>query len=288
MLQLEKQTPDPDSSEQWISELSEHLKFTDRQARPGLRATISCRVVDRQPTLFVPAELAQLQPDVLRYLHALGATNNLALIEDRRTVSVDPITERRTSRPTNLALGVSLMLKQTGMPGPAHGLSKPHILRPDNPKIDLPRLINMVAHVKPGSKKVVFVPNRFLTGDFSEKARPMTGYACKVITHDEHLVLSYFHSPDFHAIGYVSNDQFVIHLLLAGGSIRTPKIWSPPSVLTEGSFRCQIIKSKSRAHDFGLMYSTYYIDLEKSMEEESWWQSLTDPDDVTQLSQRAK
>nr|MBX2885946.1 hypothetical protein [Granulosicoccus sp.] len=219
MLHLDKHVKPENNTDDWIRGLSRVLKFTDQKLRPGLRATLSCKVADNEPTLFLPPELATLQPDILSYLHALGAANNITLTEDRREIDIQPMTERRSNRPSDLALGVSLLLRQTGLPGPAHCLSKPHVLRPDNPQIPLPKLINMAAHVQPSSKKVVFVPNRFLTGNFSEQAQPMTGYACRVITQEEQITISYFHSPDFHAMGYISNDQFVIHVFLAGGPI---------------------------------------------------------------------
>lgn len=278
MLQLDKHLKTEANTDEWIRGLSRVLKFTDQRVRPGLRATLSCKVSDGEPSLFLPPELATLQPDILSYLHALGAANNITLIEDRREIDIQPMTERRSKRPSDLALGVSLLLRQTGLPGPAHCLSKPHVLRPDNPQISLPKLINMAAHVQPGCKKVVFIPNRFLTGDFSEQAKPMTGYACKVITQEEQITISYFNSPDFHAMGYISNDQFVIHVFLAGGPISSPKIWSPFSIMTDSAFRCQVFKSKSAAHHFGILYSTLYIDLEASMETEPWWTGIEETD----------
>lgn len=284
MLQLDKDSPLENSTDEWIRGMSRVLKFTDQKVRPGLRATLSCKVADGEPTLFLPPELATLQPDILRYLHALGAANDITLVEDRRQVDIQPVTERRSNRPSDLTLGVSLLLRQTGLPGPAHCLSKPHVLHPENPQIPLPKLINMAAHVQPSCKKVVFVPNRFLTGNFTEQAQPMTGYACKVITQEEQLTITYFTSPDFHALGYISNDQFVVHVLLAGGPIGTTQIWSPFSIMTDAAFRCQVFKSKSSAHHFGLLYSTLYIDMEASMENESWWNGMDESEQTSPTS----
>jgi len=282
MLSLEKSSPrisaPKDQPPDWIQALSQGLSFTDQRVRQGLRATVSSKIIDDKVHLFIPPELAQLQPDVLRYLHALGAAHNFTLVEDRRSVDIEPIAERRSARPNDLALGVSLLLKQTGLPGPAHSLSEPHILRPDNPRITLPRLIRMAAQVQADSKKVIFVPNRFLTGDFGQQAEPMMGYACRVITHDEQLVLSYFDAAEFHALGYISNDQFVIHVFLAGGPITAPRIWSPLGIITDAAFRCQIFTSNSPAHHVGLLYNTFYIDMETSMEDESWWAGI-EPDE---------
>lgn len=260
-----------ESVKEWILSLDNVLRLTDETARPGLQTKLSCKMVNDQPSLILPLEMDELQPDVLNYLHALGASQNITLIEERRVDDLIPLVDRREERPPDLALGVSLLLKQTGIPGPAHSLSTPHMLLPENPPIDVAKLIKIVASVYKDAKKVVFVPNRFLLGNFSDKSTPLTGYACKVVTEDQRIILSYFNAPEFHAIGYVTNNQFVMHVFLAGGQISNPVLWSPYDIMTDSSFRCQVFKSAIPGHDFGLLYSTFYIDLESSLHNESWW-----------------
>ena len=268
---LRKAIVQDESEIEWILALDNVLKLTDETVRSGLQTRLSCKVVGDQASLILPPEMDELQPDVLQYLHALGAAQDITLIEERRVDDIIPVINLREDRPPDLALGVSLLLKQTGMPGPVHSLSTPHMLHPDNPPIDLAKLIKIVANVYKDAKKVVFVPNRFLTGNFSDKNSPLTGYACKVITGDRKLILSYFNAPEFHAIGYVSNNQFVMHVFLAGGPISNPRLWSPYSIMTDSAFRCQVFKSAVPGHDFGLLYSTFYIDLDHSLQNQDWW-----------------
>jgi len=259
------------SSKEWILALDNVLKLTSKKTTPGMQARVSCAQLDEHYALILPAEMADLQPQVLKYLHALGAAHNITLVEDQRSQDFASIVERRDTRPSNLALGVSLLLKQTGMPGPVHSLSTPHALNPGNSQIDIAKLIKMAAQVHTDAKRVVFEPNRFLTGDFSEH-EPMTGYACKVVTEDSKFVLSYFNAPQFRATGYITNNQFVMHVFLAGGPLCNPQLWGPLQTMTDSVFRCQLFKSALPGHDFGLLYTTFYIDLVDTLENHDWWQ----------------
>ena len=260
------------SEDDWLIGLNKVLDLTDRTSRQGLKTNLSCRLADNRASLFLPPDMAQLQPETLAYLHALGAAHDITLVEDRRKISLSPTVDKRNTRPSDLAIGVSLLLKQTGLPGPAHSLSAPHVLREHNHTIELPRLIAMAAKLHPKSKKVIFLPNRFLTGNFTEQASPMTGYACKSSCDRQNITLSYFTAPEFRSVGYITGDQFVLHVLLAGGSIRDPKIWSSWDTMTNASFRCQVFRSPVPGHNFGVLYSTFYIDLESSMENQDWWE----------------
>jgi len=262
----------------WILALDNVLKLTDEKTKTGLQARITCNVVNDNASFILPPEMAELQPDVLNYLHAIGAAHDITLIEERRSKDRIPVINRRSQRPTNLALGISLLLKQTGMPGPVHSLSVPHMLKPGNDGIDIAKLIKIVAKVYPDSKRVIFEPNRFLTGEFTDQNASMTGYACKVMTNDNAIILGYFNAPQFHAIGYVTNDQFVMHVFLAGGPIRQPRLWSPYKTMTDSIFRCQLFKSALAGSDFGLLYTTFYIDLEGALQNRpSWHESKINP-----------
>ena len=266
-----QQSSDSDSIDEWLLGLDKVLDLTDRTAQQKLKVNLNCRMSNNKASLFLPPEMALLQPQTLSYLHSLAASNKITLVEDRRKISVEPPIEQRKQRPSDLAIGVSLLLKQTGLPGPAHSLSEPHVLREDNHRIDVSRLIKMTARLHDRSRKVVFLPNRFLTGNFREDAAPMTGYACKSRCGDRKITLSYFNAPEFRSVGYISGDQFVLHVLLAGGPIQDPKVWCTWDTLTNATFRCQVYQSPVPGHDFGLLYSTFYIDLDNSMEEQSWW-----------------
>ena len=255
----------------WIAGLDNVLKLTDETARAGMQARLTCKLVNDRASLILPPEMDELQPAVLNYLHALGASHDITLIEERRVDEVIPEVNRRQDRPPNLALGISLLLKQTGLPGPAHSLSSPHMLRPENPRIDIAQLIKIIAKVYRDAKRVVFLPNRFLTGNFEDQSVPLTGYACKVVTGDQKYTLCYFNAPEFHAIGYISNNQFVVHVFLAGGPIGNPQIWSPYRTMTDSAFRIQLFKSAVPGNDFGLLYSTFFIDLEDVFETQAWW-----------------
>ncbi len=259
------------NSTEWIETLDKILQLTDLTPKTRLRASLNCKLIKNKPYMFLPSEMEWLQPELLDYIQSLAEQHGIELVEDRRKLEIQPINERRYAKPTDLALGVSLLLKQTGIPGPAHCLSVPHMLKAGNEQIELTKLIRMASAVYPKAKRVVFRPNRFLTGDFDENCEPVTGYACKVLHGQNKTTVSYFNSPDFHAVGYITNDQFVLHVLLAGGTQGNTGLWSPFKTLTDSTFRCQVFTGKHSPQSFGLLYHTFYIDLERSIEEVLGW-----------------
>lgn len=250
-----------DADTEWILSLDNVLKLTDEEAKPGLRARIKCSVVQDKVSFILPPEMDELQPDVLEYLHLLGAAYDITLVEERRTTTFIPKIDQRNERPTDLALGVSLLLKQTGLPGPAHCLSNPHMLNPENKSINIARLIKMIAGIYCEAKRVEVEPNRFLSNAFSQPNKALTGYACKVVTCDENFVVCYFNGSEFHSIGYIAHDQFVMHVFLAGGPASNPQLWGSYSTMTDSTLRCQLFKSAVPGCNFGLIYNTLYFDL---------------------------
>ncbi len=246
----------------WIISLRDELAGTDQVVQSRLRATLSCQSAGGKLALFVPPEMAEDQPEVLEYLHAFAASQKMGLIEDRRHLDLTPIVERRKKQLPNLALGISLLLKQTGMPGPTRSLSSPHVLNKGNLRMDIGRMIRVSAQMVHKSRKVIFLPNRFIRDNLDGSTETMNGYACKVITDDDKITLVQFETDGFHAIGYISNDQFVVTVFLAGGVMARPQLWTSMNTLMDSPFRFQLFESPFTSQQVGLCYQTYYIDLE--------------------------
>jgi len=154
--------------------------------------------------------MQDLQPENLRYLHALASRNGCTLIEDRRGFDIQPLVERRDLKPHILAQGVAVLLKQAGMPDETH---------------------------------------------------PISAYGCKLITADANITLSYFDSPGFKAIGYIANSQFVMHVLIGGGPIKSPQIWANHEAMQKNRFKFQLFRSTLPGQDFGMLYNTFYLNI---------------------------
>jgi len=99
------------------------MRLSDTKLDPSLKTIISSDVKNGKLALFVPPEMSELQPENLRYLHAMASRNACMLIEDRRTSDIRPLVEQRDLKPHKLALGIGELLMQTGMPGQAATLS---------------------------------------------------------------------------------------------------------------------------------------------------------------------
>lgn len=260
MATTEEKPVTPDSVS-WINGLSSIMRLSDTRLDPSLKTVISSDVKNGKLALFLPPEMAELQPENLRYLHTLASRNDCMLIEDRRTADIRPLVEQRDLKPHKLAVGIGELLKQTGMPGTAPSLSNPHRLSPNNPHIDVPVLIDMVATSVTKCKRVVFLPTPALVETTGNETHPISAFACKLVTADTTTVLSFFDSPGFKAIGYIANDQFVMHVFIGGGPLRSPLIWANTDAMTKNRFRFQLFRSTQPGQDFGLLYNTFYMDI---------------------------
>ncbi len=245
----------------WVQTLDGILNLTDRRSSTRLRTNLSSTIQHGKVAFFLPTEMASLQPENLRYMHRLANTHNCKLIEDRRTVDVQPIIEQRDNEFSTMAMGISLLLNQTGMPGSTPDLSVPHRLNPDSLHIEVADLIAMAAFAMPKSKQIVLLPNQFLAEVLDNDTSPISGYACKLVTADITTKIACFDSDNFRAIGYHAGNQFVMHVFLAGGPMHSPELWTNPHTIGHDNFRFQLFKSTHPGHDFGLMYSTLYLDI---------------------------
>jgi len=205
--------------------------------------------------------MPEYQPENLRYLHALAHRNGYTLIEDQRELDIRPFVERRDLNSNKMAIGIAELIKQTGMPGPRAELSSPHRLVPGNPSYALPQLIDMVSASISQSKLVVILPTPSLVETTGNDTHPISAYGCRLITADAELTLSFFDSPGFKAIGYLSNSQFIMHVLIGGGPLKSPDIWANIDAMRKNRFRFQLFRSTQPSQDYGLLYNTFYLDI---------------------------
>lgn len=253
----------------WVQSLTDIIRKTDHSAESRMHTVLSCDIKSNKPALFLPPDMAELQPRSLRYLHAFAQANDLRLIEDRRRVEIRPVIEQRDQKPPMIALGLSTLLKQMGLPGPPRPLSQPHRLNADSPHINIARLIEMAAFATPACKRVVVLPNRMMVNVLNDDTQPISGYACKLISADNNSILSHFDSRNFRAIGYSAGRQYVTHVCLAGGLLHDASLWTHIQTLTRMDFRFQLFPGHRASDDFGLFYTTFYFNLAEKPT--PWW-----------------
>ncbi|MBX2881839.1 MAG: hypothetical protein KTR32_17965 [Granulosicoccus sp.] len=253
----------------WIQSLATATGLVDETPESKLRTRLRFQAEEDKQGLYVPPDMAELQPASLRYLHALSRQHGLTLIEDRRRSSITPIVDRRDKMPPTMAIGISLLMKQLGMPGMIKPLSNPHRLHAESECIALPRLIRMAARAVDQSKRSVVLPNRLLNNLMNNESHPIAGYACRYRSEAEQRVLCHFDSNNFRAIGYSTGEQFVLHVILGGGPAALPCIWVNRHTLTQTDFQLQLYKAERPAADLGLLYATYYLDMAQAPC--PWW-----------------
>lgn len=252
----------PDNS--WVISVAQAIKHTQEAAESKIKTILTCSTLKRKNVLFIPADMAQLQPRSLHYLQTFAKANNLCLIEDRRKVQAKNIIEKRTLKDPMLVLGMSMLLKQAGLPGPARSLSEPHRLKTENHYFPITTLIDMAAFSAAKAKCVALPPNRITLKAMNNDTQPITGYACNIKTDDTTTLLSHFESDNLRAIGYSAGSQFVFHLCLAGGALQNPTLWATLKTLQSTDFRFQLFSGEKPEDDFGLFYSTLYLDLSQA------------------------
>ncbi len=239
------------------------MQHCDKRIDLNLKTIVRSDGKNGKLALYVPPEMSECQPENLRYLHALASRNGFTLVEDRRGLDIRPFVERRDLKPNQLANGIGELIQQTGMPGPKAQLSTPHRLAPGNVSIALPRLIDMVATTIDRSKRVVLLPTPSLVATTGNETHPICAYGCKLITGKAKFTLSFFDSPGFKAIGYVSNNQFVMHVLIGGGTLKSPQIWANYDAMLKNRFRFQLFRSTQPGQDYGLLYNTFFFNIKQ-------------------------
>jgi hypothetical protein len=253
----------------WVKPLADAIRNTSQHAESRMRTVISCDIRSGKPALFLPPDMAELQPQSLRYLHAFAKTNDLSLIEDRRRIEIQPMVEQRNRKPPMIAKGLSMLLKQTGLPGSSRPLSEPHRLNADSPHIGIARLVEMAAFAEPRSKRVVILPNRMMVNVLNNDTQPISGYACKMNSAHCTSILSHFDSTNFRAVGYSAGRQYIMHVCLAGGPLMNSSLWTQVQTLTRTDFRFQLFPGRQTREDFGLFYATFYLNLSETPT--PWW-----------------
>ncbi|ASJ76465.1 hypothetical protein [Granulosicoccus antarcticus] len=252
----------------WVQTLADIVSASDLSLESRLRTSLSCDITARQPTFYFPPKMAELQPRNFRYLQCFAKKNGFKLLEDRRNKDIQPILERRDRKPAMVALGLSLLMKQTGIPGAARIPSVPHRLNPDSQYIGLGKLIKMAAFATPNSKRVVVLPNRILVNALKD-TQPISGHACNMTYAGKTTILSHFDSQYFRSIGYSTGSQYVTHICLAGGPRELASLWTQLPTLTNTDFKLQLFPATRASEDFGLFYITLYLNMAKNPS--PWW-----------------
>lgn len=260
LLQTESQTEAP-----WIKGLAVAMRGRSKKMTIADRTSVSVSVKNQKASLFLPPDMAALQHNNLNYLHALAQATDCRLIEDRRSVDLAPLTELRDRKTPTIAMSLSLLLKQTGLPGPLRVLSMPHRLKQENIHIPLPDLIDLVAGSIERCKRVVILPNTFIINFLGNDTNPIVGYAGNLSVGDKKTTVCYFDSPAMRTIGYRSGDQFVLHFLVAGGSLKAPKLWTNVSALQGAQARLQVFRGSKDSTDFGILHSTIFLDINSEL-----------------------
>ena len=275
------------ASRSWTAQLAAIMARTRDEVGPRLHTTLSCNLRNKRPMLFLPPEMGTLQPYNLAWLRAFARRHRFGLIEDRRKADVTPPLERRDRTPSQLALGVSLLLRQTGMPGSACTLSNPHRLAADSLHVALGDLVRMAARARGESKRVVLLPNRLIVETTGQDTHPIVAHACRLSAPEASTVLSQFESPSFRAIGYSTGRQYVMHVFLAGGTGGQPELWTRLHTLTQSDFRFRLFPADERRDDFGLFHATFYYDVSGG-EDAPWWITEThERDEADEVSDSA-
>jgi len=248
-------------SPHWLEGLAGAVRRTYGGAAAAPRTALSCDVDERTRTLYLPPEMRTLQPHALRWLEGFAGRSGFRVAVGQRHDRVDPLAGRRDGDEPLIARGIAGLMHQTGLPGPLARLSLPHRLLADSPLIDLPALLAMGAHALPDAKQVVLLPNAPLQEVLCDDTRPVRGFACRLETRTGPTLLSHFDGPSLRCIGYSAGRQYVVHVLLAGGTLGAPVLWTRPETLARTEPRFRLFRGRCPEHDVGLIYTTLYYDM---------------------------
>jgi len=245
----------------WIHTLAGWFSDTEQAGNLSHRTHVGCAYKCNKPALFLPPAMASNQPRNLRYLHRFAALNKCLLIEDRRSLDVKPLLDKRNTELAPITQASIELLQQTGMRCKDIRPSDPNVLAENKVHVPLTQLIKMAAKVVDNGKRIVVLPKKHISQLLGGDTHPIIGYAAKVKVGDDLLTVSYFDSPKYRMLGYRCGDQFVCHLLLGGGPLHTPELWAHNEALADTSARFQLYRGKQAKNDMGLLTVTQFIQL---------------------------
>ena len=253
----------------WVTSVAPLSNQTHPSDESRMRTTICFDTRNGAPSIFLPPDMAQLQPRSLRYLHAFAEANKLQIVEDRRRVFVQPDNEKRRTTTPVIAKALAELLNQLGLPGKVRNLSTPHRLAADSAHIPIDELIRMAAYATPQAKHVVINPGRHMLDIVNGDASQIDAYGCKMISEFANTVLSLFQSPGLRGVGYSTGKQYVMHVCLAGGAANDTSMWADFHTFTRADFQFKLFQSTDAQNDLGLLFATYYLDLAGAPA--PWW-----------------
>lgn len=270
------------NSENWCQQLARLIATSDPSVEKVMSMSMACDTRSGNATFYLPQDTGHVHARCLRYLKSFAAENGLKLGRDRRGSQQDGITELRNGRPPLISLALSLLLKQTGVPGAARTLSKPHALADGTAEIGLRQLILMAAFSAERSKCVVVLPNRILINALQD-TQPIRALGCKLKHAGGTTLQSQFDSPHFRALGYSAGSQYIVHICLAGGQRGHSALWTRLPVVNNMDINFQLFPGKSPADDQGLFYLTFYFDMTE--QPAPWWIEELDQTDSSSSSE---
>ncbi|PID61005.1 MAG: hypothetical protein CSB44_08020 [Gammaproteobacteria bacterium] len=253
----------------WLQQIAALLQLSSTRTESSIRTTLSVGIQRGRLTLFVPADMASLQPASLRWLTAFAGAHDLRMVEDRRQVDVRPLREQRLNEGRELPLGLAMLLAETGMPGKPRKPSSPDRLGAGNAALDLPTLVSAAARSMMDSKSVSLPANPMLEKALGDDCGEVKAWACRLLTSEMTTILSQFHAKGLHAIGYSTGNQYALQVLLAGGKLDEGRFWCPPASLSQHRIGFQLFPGKTPEQDVGILHVPHFIDLADSPN--PWW-----------------
>lgn len=276
MTSEQNQTSNQQENTTWINELSQAVSGENGVHFGKDYCQLKCRMIQRRLTLIYPYELGEKSPEVLQYLSAFAQQNKLKILKERRADIVEPLYECRKEEPPILALGVGMLLQQTGLAGS----DQLHLAdTPSEPQVSgqrFGRLLKIGAEVSQKGKKVKLRPNRFIFGENAQQ-KQLNGFASKIVKGGESRIFSYFDADNFRAIGYTRQANFIFHVFAGGGPEHNTAIWGPLQVMTREPLHFRLFRSTESDSRFGMLYSSYTLNLRETAENAAYWKNKEIP-----------
>ena len=260
----------------WVHATSEAIGKPDMHNLGKDYCQLKCRMIQRRLTLIYPHDLREQNPEMLRYLSHFAEQNQLKLLQDRRVIPVEPLYESRKNEPPILALGVGVLLQQTGLTGS----NQLHLSDEDPiPQVSgnrFRKLLKIADTISESGKQVRVKHNRFLSPDAAPGAA-IHASASKVVKGDDHRVFSYFHGEQFRAIGYTQKAGFVFHVFAGGGYEDQTSLWGPLSIMTREPIHFRLYRDADSSDQFGMLYTSYNLDLHQTADQAADWKNQSPP-----------
>lgn len=210
--------PLSDTNDTWLDSLNNDLLSTEELPD---RHVIRCALISGEATLLQGRKLTTVHPNAVSWLEQFASSNNMPLRTRQSRSHAPTELRRRRHSESRLALGINLLIHNAApnlnVRLPEIGTSARSSFRSTHPRIPASSLVALSCTVKAQGRQFQIESNKFLQSPEATDNQ-IHLYACVITSKQVAKTFCYFESDSLRALAYPLDRDYVVDLIIGGGS----------------------------------------------------------------------